>query len=119
METIILFATIVTATATVVIAVATVAYVKVTKKLWAATLETARLTEKLAEESRDVFLLQLVAMLVQERKMHLERHGMKPADPSFGWPSIGNLWDLMRELFPKQWQVIELKLYRKRPEAQE
>ena len=108
-----LLATIVTASATFVIAAATVWYVIVTRRLWLATLATARRTEELARQSRDAFLLQLIAALVQERNMHLERYGMKPADPSFGWPMMGNLWDLIRELFPNEWQVIELKLYRK------
>jgi hypothetical protein len=59
-ENIMVISTIVSAIAGVVIAVATVVYVRVTRKLWQATLDTARRTEELARHANDTFLLQAV-----------------------------------------------------------
>jgi len=71
------------------------------------TQRSARRTEELAKTTYNAFLLQFVAILVQERNLLQERHGATPSHPEFPWHTFGNLWELFRRLLPEEWERIE------------
>jgi len=107
-----LFATVVTAIATVIIAAATIAYVCVSRKLWSATLETARRTEELARLAREGFMFQFITTYMDMNKAlpspTPEMKGKtfdvqqwyKDLDAmlSKGFPEV---WEQMRKYLPK------------------
>lgn len=107
MDTITLFAAIVSAIATVVIAGATIVYVVVTRKLWLATMKTACRTEDLVKESRAQFKLHVLATYVQGRCAALALGDPEGRFEARTRHQLMLLKGLLRRTFPDQWEEIQ------------
>ena len=92
---------------TAVIAVATIAYVRVTRNLWKATLDTASRTEELARHASDTFLLQALVALQEEVRAARDwtpKPGQALINP---WLGIFLLEHAIAEAFPEKWAKIQ------------
>ena len=114
-----LFAAIVSAIATIVIACATIQYVTVTRKLWQATLDTAQRTEELARQSADALKVQIVATYFQVRAAAAAEPG--PGRVYFlGRPTATRqLQQLFEKVIPGLWAEFDPILFPPAKEPQQ
>jgi len=102
-----LFAAIVSAIATAVIACATIQYVTVTRKLWLATLDTAQRTQELVRQSQESLRLQLIVAFLEETGRPVVPGGLDTLFILLCKARAREVRLVLRDSFPAEWAKIE------------